>query len=295
MNFMLKQTRNVLLFYSCLAVQVGFAQSNPTIPEPTQKPPRFFATIEGDYVLPDEDQVIQSLQNSTKISNQRTKNNFNYAAGIGTFINNGMFIVAKYRRLTPSDLFTTNQSDDISDWKEKWNFSFFDLDLGKDTELNSNVGIHAYIGIGLMSAKVTAFEKKVNPDATQPINQSQKLEIFGYGPKIGVDSHYNFNHWFGLLGGAETSFYFSHLKRFSSTEGSAYTPDWSNYHTTLPMIGAFLATNFTPTRNFEFQIGMRAFHSFNFDTNAFLSIYQDVFLANDIGWYGPYASATLRF
>jgi hypothetical protein len=268
------------------------------LPNPTTKTPKYFLTLEGDYVLPDEDQVIQSLQIGTELSKQRTNNHINFAGGIGAFIKDGMFVAIKYRRVAPNDEFTISQGVtpfvDVSDWSDKWQFNFTDIYIGKETEINNSVGFRGYIGIGILNGTVTATENDTDPDADPKI-QSQKLEIFGYGPKLGLGTHYNLTNWFGLVGGAETSFYSSSFKRLSSTDGSPYTIDWSNYHSTLPMINAYLAAQFTLKPNLVLQTGIRAFHSFNFDTNAFMSLYNGVFLANDIGWFEPYISASYKF
>jgi hypothetical protein len=293
--------RSALLLTATLATIVITSAADAyslKLPSPTPKPPKYFLTLEGDYILPDEDQVIQSLQLGTQLSNQKTSDHINFAGGIGAFIKDGMFVVIKYRRMTPDDTFTISQGLapdlDVSNWSDKWQFNFADIDLGKETEINKSVGFHGYIGIGIMNGTVTATENDTDPDA-DPKTQSQKLKIFGFGPKFGLGTHYNLTNWFGFVGGAETSFYFASFKRLSSTDGSPYTTDWSNYHSTLPVINAYLAAQFSPTPNFVFQTGMRAFHSFNFDTNAFMSIYEGVFLANDLGWFGPYVSASYRF
>ena len=286
--------RSSIVAVACVIATLNFASAkNLTLPKPdATKANRGFLTLEGEYVLPDEDQVIQSASGQTTINNQKSHDNINFAAGLGFFIKDNMFIVGKYRRLAPFTTFDLTQGDDDSSWIDKWNFNFFDLDLGKSTQITSNVGFHAYIGIGLMKGDVTASYTSATLD---PPQQKEKLDILGYGPKLGLGTTYNLTKWFGLVGGVETSFYFTTFKDYLSTNGSPLIEQWRNYHTTLPIIDAYLAANFPFTRNFEAQFGMRAFHSFNFDTNAFMSIYSDQYLANDIGWFGPYVSASLRF
>ena len=282
-------TLTVLLFTS------GFANIKNIDTNKQNIYKNFFITLEGDYIFPDKDSVSPSQLSSTSLYNQKIDNKLSYSGGVGYIFNNGIFIVAKYRKVNPKDTFTINSaSDGISNWVEKWDFNYFDLDLGKTIRARNNVDAHAYLGLGIMRSNIKADKTATDP-AASPQTESQKLELNGFGPKVGLGVGYWFTKRIALVGGVETTFFFSKFKRLTSTDGSAYVSDLSNFHTDIPIINAFIGGNFNVSNSLRLQAGYRVFHTFNFDTNAFMTIYNGTFIANDIGWVGPYLSISFRF